>query len=66
MADERKSTENTDGQVSEVSGMDGEPDEISSEDTTSGSPTGESGKVQEGSVGPNAVPRHEAAEPAHD
>lgn len=46
----------TAGQVSEVSGMDGEPEAISPSDATAGTPEGESGKPQEGAAGPNAKP----------
>jgi hypothetical protein len=44
------------GQVSEVSGMRGEPEPISPSDATAGSPEGESGRPQEGEAGPDAKP----------
>ena len=44
------------GQVSEVSGMGGEPEPISPSDATAGAPQGESGEAQEGEAGPNAKP----------
>lgn len=62
---ERDNTQGTDsdardqpaeGQVSEVSGMGGEPDAISPSDATAGTPEGESGEPQEGAAGPNAKP----------
>lgn len=43
------------GQVSEVSGLGGDPDQpISPGDATAGYPTSESGKPDEGEAGPNA------------
>lgn len=44
------------GQVSEVSGMSGEPDAISPADAVTGTSQGESGKPDEGEAGPNAKP----------
>jgi len=44
-------------QVSEVSGMGEEPEEISPEDAVAGAPDDESGDVQEGTAGPDAPPR---------
>ena len=44
------------GQVSEVSGMGGEPDAISPGDATAGAPEGESGRPEAGEPGPNAIP----------
>ena len=44
-------------QVSEVSGMGEEPEEIDPEDAVAGAPDGESGEVQEGTAGPDAPPR---------
>jgi hypothetical protein len=54
-----------DGQVSAVSGMEGEPDPISPEDATAGYPPSESGDPQEGTAGPNAPPRHNPPEPGN-
>lgn len=58
MSNERDDThdDTTDGQVSEVSGMGGEPEAISPSDATAGTPEGESGEPQEGAAGPNAKP----------
>lgn len=47
----------TNGEVSEVSGMGGEPEEISPQDATAGAPDGESGRADEGTAGPDAPPR---------
>jgi hypothetical protein len=44
-------------QVSEVSGMGEEPDEISPADAVAGAPEGESGEAEEGTAGPDAPPR---------
>ncbi|HWM02688.1 MAG TPA: hypothetical protein VNP92_10175 [Actinophytocola sp.] len=44
-------------QVSEVSGMGEEPEEIDPEDAVAGAPDGESGEIQEGTAGPDAPPR---------
>ena len=55
-AHDDKAHDDTDGQVSEVSSMDGEPDAISPSDATAGTPEGESGEPQEGAAGPNAKP----------
>lgn len=44
------------GQVSEVSGMSGEPELISPSDATAGAPEGESGHPDVGEAGPNAKP----------
>ena len=49
------------GQVSEVSGMSGEPEPISPSDATAGSPEGESGRPQEGEAGPDARPAENIA-----
>ena len=54
-----------DGQVSEVSGMSGEPDAIDPSDAVAGTPEGESGEPQEGTAGPNAAPRHDPPEPTN-
>jgi hypothetical protein len=54
--DDDNSTDQASGQVSEVSGMSGEPEPISPSDATAGSPEGESGRPQEGEAGPDARP----------
>ncbi len=57
--DAEESSDSSGGQVSEVSGMAaagaGEP--IMPDQATAGAPDAESGEVQEGEPGPNAVPR---------
>ncbi len=53
------------GQVSEVSGMRGEPAPIYPSDATAGTPEGESGKPQEGTASPNAAPIHDPPEPTN-
>lgn len=53
---DERDTGQDDGQVSEVSGMGAEPEPINPGDATSGSPSTESGEVQEGTVGPDAPP----------
>lgn len=45
-----------DGQVSELVPEGDEPDQISAGDSVAGQPDQESGDVQEGSQGPNAIP----------
>ena len=54
--DDDSTDQATPGQVSEVSGMSGEPEPISPSDATAGSPEGESGEPQEGEAGPDARP----------
>lgn len=56
------------GQVSEVSGMGEEPEEISPEDAVAGAPDAGSGEAQEGTAGPDAPPREgrPGAEPDPD
>ena len=44
------------GQVSEVSGMGEEPEPISPEDAVAGASDDQSGEVQEGTAGPDAPP----------
>ncbi|MFC6286161.1 hypothetical protein ACFP3Q_07150 [Nocardioides sp. GCM10027113] len=44
------------GQVSEVSGMAGEPEPIAGDNAVAGYPDSESGRPQEGTAGPNASP----------
>lgn len=53
------------GQVSELAVAGGEPKAISSEDSVAGQPDGESGEVQEGTQGPNAIPEDETDEHPH-
>ncbi|NYG57087.1 catechol 2,3-dioxygenase-like lactoylglutathione lyase family enzyme [Nocardioides daedukensis] len=55
----------SESQVSEVTNMRGEPEEISPGDATAGYPTGESGSAQEGTAGPLAPPRHNPPEPGN-
>jgi hypothetical protein len=52
------------GQVSELAAG-GEPTPISAEDSVAGQPDQESGKVQEGAQGPNAIPEDETDEHPH-
>ena len=63
--DAAKDDSSKQGQVSEVSGMSGEPDAIDPSDAVAGAPEGESGKAQEGTAGPNAAPRHDPPEPTN-
>lgn len=66
MEKKRTSSNDEQGQVSEVSRLDGEPDPISPGDATAGYPGGESGQAQEGTAGPNAPPpRHNPPEPGN-
>ena len=44
----------SEGQVSEVAGLDNPDDPISPEDSVAGAPTDESGRVDEGPTGPDA------------
>ena len=62
-ADDRRSEQ--DGQVSELAAARGEPAPISAEDSVAGQPEGESGEVQEGAQGPNAIPEDETDEHPH-
>ena len=63
MDDSQKSPEEEpDGQVSEVSSLEGSPDPISPEDATAGYPDSESGQADEGTAGPNAGPRRDPPE----
>ena len=55
----------SEGQVSELAVAGEEPDVISPGDAVAGSPEGESGDVQEGSAGPNAIPVDETHKHAH-
>ncbi len=54
-----------DGQVSELAVAGGKPDPISSEDSVAGQPGDESGEVQEGAQGPNAIPDDETDDHPH-
>ena len=54
---------NEGGQVSEL--VPDEPEEISAGDSVAGQPSRESGDVQEGAQGPNAVPEDETGTHPH-
>jgi hypothetical protein len=54
------------GQVSEVTSLEGGPEPISPHDATAGSPDDESGEAQEGTAGPNAAPRHDPPEDGNE
>ncbi len=60
-----RSTE-PEGQVSELAVAGGEPEPISSGDSVAGQPDQESGEVQEGATGPNAIPVDETDEHPHE
>ena len=53
------------GQVSEVAAGGGGPEPISAGDSVAGQPDQESGEVQEGAQGPNAIPEDETDEHPH-
>ena len=53
------------GQVSELAPEGDTPDPISSGDSVAGQPDQESGQVQEGAQGPNAIPEDETGEHPH-
>lgn len=55
----------SEGQVSELAVAGEHPDVISPGDAVAGSPEGESGAVQEGAAGPNAIPADETDEHPH-
>ena len=57
---------NEGGQVSELAPDGDEPEEISSGDSVAGQPSDESGEVQEGAQGPNAIPDDETGEHSHE
>ena len=61
-ADQKDQSE---GQVSELAVAGGTPDVISPGDAVAGSPEGESGDVQEGAAGPNAIPVDETHQHDH-
>ncbi len=66
--DDTSTTDTTaaqDGQVSELAVAGGEPEAVSSGDSVAGQPEGESGEVQEGATGPNAIPGDETDEHPH-
>lgn len=54
------------GQVSELAVAGEEPEVISPGDAVAGSPEGESGTVQEGAAGPNAIPVDETHRHTHE
>ncbi|KRE95257.1 hypothetical protein ASG76_06210 [Nocardioides sp. Soil774] len=54
-----------DGQVSELAPQGDTPDPISSGDSVAGQPDQQSGEVQEGAQGPNAIPEDETGEHPH-
>ena len=65
-----KQAESTDtsqqgGQVSELAPQGDMPPPISSGDSVAGQPDQESGEVQEGAQGPNAIPEDETGEHPH-
>lgn len=53
------------GQVSELAEAGGEPGPISSGDSVAGQPEAESGEVEEGTQGPDAVPDDPTGEHPH-
>lgn len=53
------------GQVSELAPEGDTPPPISSGDSVAGQPDQESGEVQEGAQGPNAIPEDESGEHPH-
>jgi hypothetical protein len=57
--------EDKDGQVSELAPQGAGPEEISAGDSVAGQPDQESGDVQEGSQGPNAIPEDPTGEHPH-
>lgn len=59
-------TDESEGQVSELAVAGDEPAAISPGDAVAGAPDGESGDVQEGAAGPNAIPEDETAEHPHE
>ena len=54
-----------DGQVSELAVAGGAPEPVSAGDSVAGQPDEESGEVQEGAQGPNAIPDDETDEHPH-
>lgn len=59
----RRTPEDTEGQVSEVSGLHEPETPIAPEDATAGYPDSESGHPQEGTAGPNAPPERDRPTP---
>ncbi|GAA1938076.1 hypothetical protein [Nocardioides hwasunensis] len=57
--------EEPEGQVSEMAVAGDEPQAISAEDSVAGQPEQESGDVQEGAQGPNAIPDDPTGEHPH-
>ena len=53
------------GQVSEVAAGGSGPEQVSAGDSVAGQPDQESGEVQEGAQGPNAIPDDETDEHPH-
>ncbi|PKH39033.1 hypothetical protein SAMN05192575_103273 [Nocardioides alpinus] len=53
------------GQVSEVAAGGSGPEAVSAGDSVAGQPDQESGEVQEGAQGPNAIPEDETGEHPH-
>lgn len=62
---EHDQTSSSGGQVSELAMGGGEPEPISAGDSVAGQPDDESGEVQEGAQGPNAIPEDETDEHPH-
>ncbi|GAA1435021.1 hypothetical protein GCM10009641_30000 [Mycobacterium cookii] len=62
---DEKHDDEQDGQVSELAAAGGEPEPISSGDSVAGQPDDESGDVQEGAQGPNAIPDDPTGEHPH-
>lgn len=63
--DQQDNASSEGGQVSELAEAGGEPTPISAEDSVAGQPDQESGEVQEGAQGPNAIPEDETDEHPH-
>lgn len=62
---DEKHDDEQDGQVSELAAGGGEPEPISAGDSVAGQPDDESGEVQEGTQGPNAIPDDPTGEHPH-
>lgn len=63
--DQHDQPDEQEGQVSELAVAGGEPEPISAGDSAAGQPDDESGDVQEGAQGPNAIPHDETDEHPH-
>jgi hypothetical protein len=63
--DDKREASSEGGQVSEMAAAGGEPTPISAEDSVAGQPDGESGEVQEGAQGPNAIPEDDTDDHPH-